>query len=81
VLVAVNFTPVPREQVRIGVPAEWNGRRLHELLNTDSAHYGGANIGNGAKTLMVQAVGAHGRAHSVALTLPPLAVVVCEVAP
>jgi 1,4-alpha-glucan branching enzyme len=78
VLVVANFTPVPRQHVRLGVPDGWRGRRLRELLNTDSAHYGGSDVGNGASTLAVEPVAAHGRAQSVALTLPPLAVVVLE---
>jgi len=78
VLVVANFTPVLRQHVRLGVPDGWRGRRLRELLNTDSAHYGGANIGNGDSALAVEPVAAHGRAQSVAITLPPLAVVVFE---
>ncbi len=78
VLVVANFTPVLRQHVRLGVPDGWRGRRLRELLNTDSAHYGGANIGNGDSALAVEPVAAHGHAQSVAITLPPLAVVVFE---
>jgi 1,4-alpha-glucan branching enzyme len=72
-VVACNFTPVPRAGFRLGVPdgpAAWR-----EVLNTDSAHYGGSNVGNGAGPLAVQAVPAHGRAASIVLTLPPLATV------
>jgi 1,4-alpha-glucan branching enzyme len=43
------------------------------VLNTDSAHYGGSNVGNGGRPLPVQAVAWHGRARSIELTLPPLA--------
>jgi 1,4-alpha-glucan branching enzyme len=42
-------------------------------LNTDSAFYGGSNLGNGPHPLPVQALAAHGRTHSIGLTLPPLA--------
>src|SRR5579864_6447625 len=44
VLVACNFTPVPRIGYRIGapVPGWWR-----ELLNTDAQLYGGSNMGNG----------------------------------
>jgi len=71
VLVACNFTPVPRPAYRIGVPS---GGRWHELLNTDAAEFGGSGMGNlGA----VQAEDApmHGRPHSLPLLLPPLAAV------
>ena len=39
-----NFTPVPREQYRLGVPA---AGYYAELLNSDSSVYGGSNVGNG----------------------------------
>jgi len=71
VLVALNFTPVPRPSYRIGVPS---GGWWRELLNTDGAEYGGGGMGNlGA----VQASPApmHGREFSLPLLLPPLAAV------
>jgi 1,4-alpha-glucan branching enzyme len=77
-IVACNFTPVPREGFRLGVPAPGEGGApavWREALNTDSARYGGSNLGNGGQPLRVEAVPAHGRGHSVVLTLPPLATV------
>jgi 1,4-alpha-glucan branching enzyme len=71
VLVVCNFTPVVRQSYRLGVPdgcGAWQ-----EIFNTDSAHYGGSNLGNGAGVLAVQPVRAHSRAQSLQLTLPPLA--------
>jgi 1,4-alpha-glucan branching enzyme len=74
VLVISNFTPVPREGVRLGVPDGpvcWR-----EVLNTDSAYYGGTDLGNGAAGwLNAQAMPSHGRAQSIQLTVPPLATV------
>lgn len=69
VLVVSNFTPVPREGYRIGInqPGRWC-----EILNTDSWHYHGSNLGN-CGVLESEEVGSHGRAHSLVLTLPPLA--------
>lgn len=71
ILVVCNLTPVPRTGYGIGVPRPgvWK-----ELLNTDSAYYGGSNIGNGGavETVPVQR---HGEAQSLELTLPPLATV------
>jgi len=73
VLVVCNMTPVPREGVRLGVPE--GAQAWREVLNTDSAYYGGSNLGNGAGPLAVQGVGAHDRRQSIVLTLPPLATI------
>jgi 1,4-alpha-glucan branching enzyme len=70
VLVVVNFTPILRENYRVGVP---RGGLWHERLNSDAREYGGGGQGNlGA----VEAVPlpSHGRFHSLTLRLPPLGV-------
>jgi 1,4-alpha-glucan branching enzyme len=73
-VVVSNMTPVPREHFQLGVPdGAWQWR---EVLNTDSAFYGGSNVGNGAGPLAVQERPAHGRARSLSITLPPLATLV-----
>ena len=71
VLVVLNFTPVVRHGYRVGVPCagEWT-----EVLNTDAQHYGGSGVGN-LGGVVAQPIGAHGRACSVEVTLPPLAAV------
>jgi 1,4-alpha-glucan branching enzyme len=71
VLVVCNLTPVPRPGWRLGTPDGFGAWR--EALNTDSGHYGGSNLGNGAARLAVQPVPAQGRTQSIELTLPPLA--------
>jgi 1,4-alpha-glucan branching enzyme len=71
VLVVCNFTPTVHRDYRIGVPRDVAYR---EVLNTDSALYGGSNAGNQGR-VQVEAIRSHGRDQSVALTLPPLAVV------
>ncbi len=71
VLVVCNFTPVPRTNYRVGVP---NGGWWEEILNTDAAHFGGAGWGN-LGGVEAAPVAAHGRYHSISLTLPPLAAV------
>ena len=71
---ACNFTPVPRHGYRIGVPEAGYYR---ELFNSDSAFYGGSNLGNGGGVL-AEAQPCHGRPCSLRLTLPPLAVVVLK---
>jgi 1,4-alpha-glucan branching enzyme len=67
-VIVVNFTPVPRENYRIGVPGPGYYR---EALNSDAAMYGGSNIGNGGG-VMAEPLPWHGRPYSIALTLPPL---------
>jgi 1,4-alpha-glucan branching enzyme len=68
VLVVLNFTPIPRHSYRVGVP---RGGFWREALNSDAPRYGGSGMGNfGGQE--ASPVGAHGRHHSLALTLPPL---------
>lgn len=67
-LVALNFTPMPRSDYRIGVP---QGGAWREALNTDAEIYGGANLGNGG-WVHAEAVPSHGFPDSLSLTLPPL---------
>ena len=43
-LFVCNFTPVPRLHYRVGVPDPGVYR---EILNGDSEHWGGSNLGNG----------------------------------
>ncbi len=71
VLCVANFTPVPRQGYRVGVPhpGQWV-----EVLNTDGARYGGSDVGNGGG-VWAEPVPAHGQPCSLRLTLPPLGVV------
>ncbi len=71
VVAVCNFTPQPHLAYRIGVPQPGHYR---EIINTDSAWYGGSDLGNGGG---IDAVAApcHGRSHSLSITLPPLACV------
>ncbi|HET8576333.1 MAG TPA: 1,4-alpha-glucan branching protein GlgB [Methylomirabilota bacterium] len=70
-LCVCNFTSVPRHGYRVGVPQPGF---YAEVLNTDSAFYGGSNLGNGGGVAS-EPVPWHGRAQSVVLALPPLAAV------
>ncbi|HEX6202684.1 MAG TPA: 1,4-alpha-glucan branching protein GlgB [Thermoanaerobaculia bacterium] len=73
VLIAVfNFTPIPRTAYRIGVPG---GGRWQEVLNTDAPEYGGSGQGN-LGGLDASPTPLHGRSHSLAVTIPPLGMVV-----
>ncbi|ENX2007280.1 1,4-alpha-glucan branching enzyme [Salmonella enterica] len=71
IIVASNFTPVPRHDYRFGInqPGRWR-----EILNTDSMHYHGSNTGNGG-VVHSDEIESHGRQHSLSLTLPPLATI------
>jgi 1,4-alpha-glucan branching enzyme len=71
VLIACNFTPVPRPNYRVGVPRAgfWK-----EILNSDATVYGGSGWGN-LGGVEAAPIGAHGRHHSVTLTLPPLSAI------
>jgi 1,4-alpha-glucan branching enzyme len=71
VLVACNFTPVPRVDYRVGVPI---GGWWKELLNSDGKEYAGSGMGNGGG-VMAESKPQHGRKFSLKLTLPPLAAV------
>ncbi len=69
-----NFTPVPHAEYRLGVPGPGSYRLR---LSTDEAGYGGSGYPVHA-TLKADAIAAHGREHSVLLSLPPLATVIYE---
>jgi 1,4-alpha-glucan branching enzyme len=71
VLAVCNFTPVPRSNYAVGVPA---GGTWREILNSDAAAYGGSGIGN-LGAVRAAPVPAHARYHSLSLTLPPLSTV------
>ena len=68
VLAVLNFTPVPRDGYRIGVPAAGT---YVELINSDAAAYGGSNVGNGG-VVFSEPIASHGHADSLRLMLPPL---------
>jgi 1,4-alpha-glucan branching enzyme len=74
ILVACNFTPMTRENYRVGVPfkGEWR-----EILNSDADFYGGSGIGNlGGVT--ATPISIHGRPYSINITIPPLAAVLLK---
>ena len=70
-IIACNFTPVPRHNYRLGAPD--SGIWL-EILNSDARDYGGSGQGN-LGSLEAAPVPSHGLPHSLNLTLPPLAAV------
>jgi len=74
VVVALNFTPVPRYGYRLGTPTPG---LYAEILNSDSAYYGGSNVGNGIGVTAVPEPWM-GRPASIEVTLPPLAGVILQ---
>jgi len=68
IVVVCNMTPVVRHGFRLGVPQAgvWT-----EVLNTDSAHYGGSDMGN-CGAVIAQPIPSHGHPQSLVLNLPPL---------
>ena len=70
-IVACNFTPIPRHNYRLGAPG---GGIWLEILNSDAKDYGGSGQGN-LGVLESAPVPSHGFSYSLNLTLPPLAAV------
>jgi 1,4-alpha-glucan branching enzyme len=71
-LFVFNFTPVPRQNYRLGVPFPG---RWDETLNTDAPIYGGSAQGNLGR-VETRPVSVHGHAQSLNLLLPPLSMLV-----
>jgi 1,4-alpha-glucan branching enzyme len=71
-LVVCNLTPVPRENVLLGVPRRG---RWTTLLNSDAADYGGSGWPCAASVDTLP-LPAHGRMHSIRISAPPLATLV-----
>ncbi|MDD1615147.1 MAG: 1,4-alpha-glucan branching protein GlgB [Methylococcaceae bacterium] len=72
-LVILNFTPVVRENYRIGVPKAGSYK---EVFNSDSSYYDGSNTGNGI--IVSEPKEWMGQLNSVRLTLPPLGGVILK---
>ena len=68
VVAVLNFTPVPREGYRFGVPEPGV---YTELLNSDAEVYGGGNVGNGG-SVATEPIASHGHEQSLSLRVPPL---------
>jgi 1,4-alpha-glucan branching enzyme len=65
-----NLSPVPRDRYRVGLP---RSGRWREAVNTDSATYGGSNVGN-MGGVEAEAVPWHEQPFSAELTVGPLSV-------
>jgi len=71
VVCVANLAPTPREGYRVGMP---RAGRWREVLNTDSAFYGGGDWGN-LGGVEAEAQPWHDQPFSAEMTLPPLGVV------
>ncbi len=71
-VVVCNFTPVVREDYRIGLPKKG---KLTQIFNTDDHAFGGSGVTN-TKAIKIDAEPWNGREFSAAVSLPPLGVVV-----
>lgn len=71
--VLCNFTPVPRENYRVGVNTL---SEYKEVFNTDSEKFGGSGIRN--SKAKAEKTGIHGRDFSIRVNLPPLSVIVFQ---
>lgn len=71
-VIVCNFTPVIREDYRIGLPQKG---KLKEIFNSDALDYGGSGVLN-PKPIKIEAVPYNHREYSAAVTLPPLGVTV-----
>jgi 1,4-alpha-glucan branching enzyme len=66
-----NLSPLPRPGYRLGLPRP---TRWREALNTDSAFYGGSDVGN-LGAVEPEPIPWHGQPVSAEVTLPPLAAI------
>lgn len=67
-VIVLNFTPVVRHNYRLGVPLPGH---YVEAFNSDSAHFGGSNVGN-LGGVRAEPQPWMQRDHSITVTLPPL---------
>ena len=69
-VVVCNFTPMTRDNYKIGMPAEGTWK---EILNTDDLKYGGSGFIN-SESILTKNEGFHHRSCSIHINLPPLGI-------
>jgi 1,4-alpha-glucan branching enzyme len=67
IVVVCNFSPVKRENYRLGVP---DARSYTEIFTSDAEEYGGTGVSNG--TVKCEKVPSHNFDKSISITVPPL---------
>ncbi|WP_310557529.1 1,4-alpha-glucan branching protein GlgB [Flavobacterium sp.] len=75
IIVVCNFTPVIRENYRIGIHK--NGK-LTTILNSDDTKYGGSGVKN--NQIKIEKTAWNGKEFSAEMTLPPLGILVFRIA-
>ena len=75
IVVALNFTPVPRYHYRLGVP---QAGTYAEIFNSDAQYYGGSNVSNGT-SIHTEQIAWMGQAQSISITLPPLSGIILQI--
>ena len=73
VIIACNFTPIPRENYKVGVP---KSGKLEEIFNSDDKKYGGSGSCNGAVKVSIGQW--QGFEQFIEITIPPLGVVIFQ---
>ncbi len=77
VIIAMNMTPIPRENYRIGLPKPG---KLKEIFNSDlKKYYGSGSYKNKVKT--TEKIDSHYRKDSVEITIPPLGMIALKYNP
>ena len=74
IIVVLNFTPVIRENYRIGVPSDG---AYEIILNSDSEYYAGSNAGSHS-LIQTETISWMDRPYSLSITLPPLAALILK---
>ncbi|ABR49099.1 1,4-alpha-glucan branching enzyme [Alkaliphilus metalliredigens QYMF] len=69
-IIICNFTTIPREQYRVGVPFKGNYK---EVFNSDSTEYGGSGVKN-PRVMKAEKVKWHNQSYSIETSIPPLGV-------
>jgi 1,4-alpha-glucan branching enzyme len=75
IVVALNFTPVPRHHYRLGAP---QAGTYAEIFNSDAQYYGGSNMSNGT-SIHTEEIAWMGQAQSISITLPPLSGIILQI--
>ncbi|MCZ2720685.1 1,4-alpha-glucan branching protein GlgB [Marinomonas sp. 15G1-11] len=76
-LVVTNFTPVPHEHYRLGVPIEGD---FKVIFNSDAGIYSGSDYPL-SPSYRTKREASHGKAFSINLQIPPLATIILKWAP